>query len=151
MNCLSWRHKSQRALRNVPSLWGTKEAGRHHGLAEKQKHKKNVPNNLLICMCWSDHFPSPFTVFTQENPENWNNAESTFLWVKEQLWCTSFYSLLWGITEPCQSQTLTHLSVSVADGLREGTPSLSILHLHRCIVGQQQVGTLYKRYRQRGI
>lgn len=43
------------------------------------------------------------------------------------------------------SQILTHLSVSVADGLSKGAPSLSVLHLHWCIVGQQQVGTLCKR------
>ena len=40
------------------------------------------------------------------------------------------------------SPMLTHLSVSVANGLGEGTPSLSVLHLHWCIVGQQQMGTL---------
>lgn len=40
------------------------------------------------------------------------------------------------------SRALTHLSVSVADGLCEGAPSLSVFHLHRCIMGQQQVGTL---------
>lgn len=38
-------------------------------------------------------------------------------------------------------RSLTHLPVSVADGLCEGAPSLSVFHLHRCIVGQQQVGT----------
>ena len=40
------------------------------------------------------------------------------------------------------SRLLTHLSVSVANGLGEGAPSLSVLHLHWCIVGQQQMGTL---------
>lgn len=40
------------------------------------------------------------------------------------------------------ARSLTHLSVSVADGLCEGAPSLSVFHLHWCIVGQQQVGTL---------
>lgn len=35
----------------------------------------------------------------------------------------------------------THLSVSVADGLGEWTPSLSVFHLHWCIMGQQEMGT----------
>lgn len=43
-----------------------------------------------------------------------------------------------------RTKTPTHLSVSVADGLSEGAPPLSVLHLHRCIVGQQQVSTFCK-------
>lgn len=41
-----------------------------------------------------------------------------------------------------RSRVLTHLSVSVTNGLCEGAPSLSVLHLHWCIVGQQQMGAL---------
>lgn len=32
---------------------------------------------------------------------------------------------------------LTHLPVSIADGFRKRAPSLSVLHLDRCIVGQK--------------
>lgn len=48
----------------------------------------------------------------------------------------------WSDTTRQKFWSLTHLSVSVADGLCEGAPSLSIFHLHWCIVGQQQVGAL---------
>ena len=38
----------------------------------------------------------------------------------------------------------THLSVSIADGLCQRAPALGVLHLHRGIVCQQQVGTLWR-------
>lgn len=46
----------------------------------------------------------------------------------------------------CVMRSLTHLPVSVADGLCQRAPSLSVFHLHWCIVGQQQVGTLCREH-----
>lgn len=73
------------------------------------------------------------SVFTQESPDGAHRSH-----------LARFPSSVSGCgrTFPVgRSWALTHLSVSVADGLSKGAPSLSVLHLHWCIVGQQQVGT----------
>lgn len=48
MNCLSSEHKSQRALRNAPSLRGTKDAGRRHGLTWRQQRGRTCGGNCLF-------------------------------------------------------------------------------------------------------
>lgn len=117
--------------------------------------KKNLQSHLLICMCWSDLFPSPFTVFTQGKKIH-KTETSLKLNISLSEWAAAVGTFLRSVlvhycTKPCRSQILTHLSVSIANSLCEGTPSLSVLHFHWCIVGQQQVCTLYKRYRQKGM